>query len=326
MVTEILDYKTGISKAKTLLKNGDIVAFSTETVYGLGANALNSEAIKKIFKVKGRPQDNPLIVHLSTQLEIKKYAKITNKDAYPLIDNFMPGPLTLILKKKDLIPDIATAKLDTVAIRIPEDEGARKLISTCGFPIVAPSANKSTRISPTTAKHVFDDFNGEIPLILDNGPSLIGLESTVLDLSGDNIKILRHGAVTIEMIEDAVGHKILTNETLKNTVCRSPGMKYKHYAPKIDLFLSDSIDGCISKYNELKSLGINPVVLVHKKTQRLEKVESIYLGKDNVEIAKNIYSTLHYCQHNYDAIICKTIDGDDIALAIMDRLNKASNK
>ena len=231
-----------LSEASKLLNDGELVAFPTETVYGLGANAYDAEACKSIFLAKGRPSDNPLIVHVSRPEDAENIA-YTCPLYYELAKNFMPGPLTVILPKKEIIPYEVTAGLDTVAIRCPKNEVANKLIEISKIPIAAPSANSSGKPSPTSAKHVYDDLNGKIPMILDGGDSEFGVESTVISIKDDEITILRPGSVTPKMLEGVsknVKIAAAVKEELKaGETALSPGMKYKHYAPRASLYLID---------------------------------------------------------------------------------------
>ena len=246
MTTQILkvdkNSTDALRLASELLRSGQLVAIPTETVYGLGANALNKDACLNIFKAKGRPSDNPLIVHISSPEHAEKFA-YTNELYYKLARAFMPGPLTVILPKKDIIPYEVTAGLDTVAIRCPENEVARALIEMAQIPIAAPSANTSGKPSPTTAQHVFDDMNGKIPLILDGGECGIGVESTVISITENEITLLRPGAITAEMLSPLCKRVTIANavkeELKQGQVALSPGMKYKHYAPSANLFLVD---------------------------------------------------------------------------------------
>lgn len=250
MLTEVFlvdkDSHAALDKAAELLKSGALVAIPTETVYGLGANALNKDACLDIFKAKGRPGDNPLIVHIADPRDAEEIA-YTCPLYYKLADKLMPGPLTIILPKKDVIPFEVTAGLDSVAIRCPVHPVANALIKRAGIPIAAPSANSSGKPSPTTAAHVFDDMNGKIPLILDGGECDVGVESTVIKIidkgSDSEIILLRPGAVTLEMLKEFcpnVSVAAAVKEELKaGETPLSPGMKYKHYAPKANLYLVD---------------------------------------------------------------------------------------
>ena len=246
MITEIVRVDENsieaLNKAAELLKTGEIVGIPTETVYGLGANALNKQACLKIFEAKGRPADNPLIVHIASPEDAEKLA-LTNSLYYKLAKAFMPGPLTVIMPKKEIVPSEVTAGLNTVAIRCPIHSVARALISLSGLPIAAPSANTSGKPSPTTAQHVYDDMNGKIPLILDGGECSVGVESTVISITENEITLLRPGAITVDMLKN-VCESVEVAEAVKKELGKgekalSPGMKYKHYAPSANLYLID---------------------------------------------------------------------------------------
>ncbi len=245
MKTQILTTsKEDIEKAGRIIKDGGLVAFPTETVYGLGADALNEKAVRSIFEAKGRPSDNPLIVHIAKKEDIIPLVKEVTPKAQALIDAFFPAPLTVILKKSELVPSVTSGGLDTVAVRMPENETARALIEASGCVIAAPSANTSGLPSPTKAKHVIDDMSGKIDAIIDGGDCKFGVESTVITLAGEVPTILRPGAITKEMIEAVIGRVELSPAVLsqlgKNETAASPGMKYKHYSPKAKIVLVDA--------------------------------------------------------------------------------------
>lgn len=233
-----------IIEAVRLLKSGEVVGIPTETVYGLGANALDESAVRKIFKAKGRPADNPLIVHICDMEMIKPLVTHIPDLAYKCAENFWAGPLTMILPKADIIPDVTSGGLDTVGIRMPSHKTAKEVIKKCGFPIAAPSANLSGSPSPTTAEHVFNDMNGRIPAIINGGFSAVGVESTVISFENDAIRILRPGFISAEDLSEITQNIIIDKgvvEKISNrSVVRSPGMKYKHYAPKADITIIDS--------------------------------------------------------------------------------------
>ncbi|WP_315364791.1 L-threonylcarbamoyladenylate synthase [Oribacterium sinus] len=235
--------KEGISEAAEILKQGGLVAFPTETVYGLGGNGLDKEAAKKIYAAKGRPSDNPLILHVSSMEEVYPLVKALPEKAKKLMEAFWPGPLTLVLPKSDLVPKESTGGLETVALRSPENALTLSLIRACGFPIAGPSANLSGRPSPTEASHVFEDLGGRIEGILEDGAVGIGVESTIVDLSEDCPTLLRPGAITIEDLEEVLGEKIAIDPTLlgkgmtEGFIPKAPGMKYRHYAPKAEMIL-----------------------------------------------------------------------------------------
>lgn len=240
MKTLLIDIATqrekALSEAKRLLLGGEVVAIPTETVYGLAANAFDEEAVGKIFKAKGRPADNPLIVHISEFSQLEPLVTDIPEKVRIMAEHFWPGPLTMIMKKSALIPDVTSGGLDTVAVRMPKSEYARAIISACAVPLAAPSANLSGSPSPTDAKSVLDDMDGRIPLIIDGGECEIGVESTVISFVGETPVLLRPGGVTVEMIREVIGEiKIadaVLNELKEGETAASPGMKYKHYAPR----------------------------------------------------------------------------------------------
>ena len=235
--------KAGISEAAEILKGGGLVAFPTETVYGLGGNGLDKEAAKKLYAAKGRPSDNPLILHVSSIEEVYPLVKALPEKAKKLMEAFWPGPLTLVLLKSDIVPEESTGGLETVALRSPENALTLELIRACGFPIAGPSANLSGRPSPTEASHVFEDLGGRIEGILEDGAVGIGVESTIVDLSEDCPTLLRPGAITIEDLEEVLGEKVAIDPTLlgksmaEGFTPKAPGMKYRHYAPKAEMIL-----------------------------------------------------------------------------------------
>ncbi|MDO5558679.1 MAG: L-threonylcarbamoyladenylate synthase [Oscillospiraceae bacterium] len=229
--------------AALLLKNGEIVGIPTETVYGLGADATNADAVRKIFEVKGRPSDNPMIVHICDMDMLREYADDIPTVVYRLAEKFWPGPLTMVLSKRSNIPDVVSAGLDTIGLRMPDNEATLKIIKNLGRPVAAPSANKSGYPSPTTAQHVYDDMNGKIAAVVDAGPCTVGVESTVISFEGyDSVRILRPGYITPEQLRTVVDDVVVDNsitsdEPVNVQEVRSPGMKYKHYSPKARVIL-----------------------------------------------------------------------------------------
>lgn len=322
MTTEILEgTEENIKKVAKEINAGEIAAFPTETVYGLGGDALNSCAVKKIFQVKGRPQDNPLIVHIANISEINKIGVSIPNYAYLLAEKFMPGPLTLVLKKSKEVPDVVTAGGDTVAVRIPEHKIARRLIELSA-PLAAPSANVSKHVSPTTAQHVYNDLNGKIKYILDGGDCTFGIESTVLDLTTEIPTILRPGAITAEMLCEVLGDVKAFNGEIK--IAKSPGMKYKHYSPEVDAVLASDSQHAVKEYVEKKDL--NPVIIGLDSYLKSCEVESkISLGKTAEEYMKNIYSSLRYAEKKYGYIIIQMLSEKGIEQSIMNRVKKAVN-
>ncbi len=317
-----------IQNAAVIIKNGGLVAFPTETVYGLGANAFNASAVRKIFKAKRRPADNPFIVHVSDEKMLKLVAKEIPEKAIPLMKKFWPGPLTIVFRKKKRIPNVVTAGGDTVAVRIPSHPVALALIREAGIPIAAPSANTSTRPSPTEAKHVYEDFNGKIPLILNGGKTNIGVESTVLDLTINVPTLLRKGKVTKKDIEKVIGViKVHVKKT--KGVVKSPGQKYKHYAPKASLVLVyggiKAVKKIISKYSKKKIF----VITFSEHMDKYPKTCEIYvLGKkqNTIAAAKNFFSLLRKCDKNgADVIIVEAVVEKGVGEALMDRISRAAS-
>lgn len=321
-MTRIVKAKDGIDEGARILKDGGLVVFPTETVYGLGANAYNENAVANIFKAKGRPQDNPLIVHISSLDQVKDIAVDVPDEFYKLAERFMPGPLTVILKKSDKIPYVVTAGGDTVGVRMPDNEYTRQLIAK-SFPLAAPSANRSKHISPTTAQHVYEDLNGEVDLILDDGACQVGIESTVLDLTVDVPTILRPGAVTADMLLDVVGQVSQNGKIIK--VAKAPGMKYTHYAPKVDTVTAVNIDHAVNEYDKQASLGKNPVIVardIYRDTVKNRNL--ISLGVTVEDYTRNIYSALHTAEKEYDYIIVEELHGSGLEASVMNRVTKAA--
>lgn len=322
MITQIVKAEQGIKLGAELINRGELVVFPTETVYGLGANAYDADAVSKIFKAKGRPQDNPLIVHISDLSQVGELSDNIPDIFYRLAQSFMPGPLTVILKKSKRVPDCVTAGGDTVGIRMPQNEYARALIAA-SKPLAAPSANRSKHISPTTAEHVFNDLNGEVPLILDGGACRVGIESTVLDLTSDVPTILRPGAVTAEMLLDIVGEVSSNGKIIK--VAKSPGMKYTHYAPVVQTVTAESIQSAVREYDAQAAQGRRPVI-VARDIYRDTVVDraQISLGVTAEDYTRNIYAALHTAEKQFDYIIIEELTGGGIAASVMNRVYKAA--
>lgn len=314
-------------KAGEIIRNGGLVAFPTETVYGLGGNALDPEAANKIFAAKGRPSDNPLIVHISSPELAEKYA-YTNELYYKLAEAFMPGPLTIILPKKDCIPKSVTGGLDTVALRCPEHDIARELIKASGVPIAAPSANLSGSPSPTTAKHVYDDLNGRIDMIIDGGSSRIGVESTVIALTDIGCIVLRPGEIIprelAEIVNEVQVSAAVLSPDLAGDKPQSPGMKYKHYAPKGDFSLIDSND---CKFIDFVN-NQDGEVLVLSYSEHIDKINKsvIDIGKKDSpqELMHNLFHALRECdKRKCDKIFAMLPPQNDDFLALNNRLIRA---
>lgn len=293
------DYEA-IYEAAALIKQGQVVAFPTETVYGLGANALKGQAVDGIFKAKGRPNDNPLIVHISRVKDIKPLVSELPLMIYPLIERFWPGPLTIILKKSSRVPDETTAGLNTVAIRMPNHPIALALIKEAGIPIAAPSANRSGKPSPTTAQHVFDDLSGSIPMILDGiSPCQVGLESTVLDMSGEVPTILRPGGITPGELKKVLGNVRVDGAVLKplgkGQAPKSPGMKYMHYSPKaqVIIFRGENLDKMVNEIYRIEkeyiSKGQKVGILATDETVHRYEGKNVVNMESEWEIDKATY-------------------------------------
>jgi len=333
--------------AGEILESGGLVAIPTETVYGLAANALDEKAAAKIYAAKGRPSDNPLIVHIADMEELEPLVSRLPDEAVKLAKRFWPGPLTMILPKSSKVPYGTTGGLETVAIRMPSHPVARKLIRTSGIPLAAPSANTSGRPSPTRAEHVYEDLNGKIDMILDDGPVGIGIESTIVDLSGDTPMILRPGYITEAMLTEVVGKvtvdpAILNENKDKNFHPKAPGMKYKHYAPKGELFLiSGESSKVVEKITELtmekvmngKKVGIvatdETKDFYHKQELMKNKenivIMSIGTRKDERTISHNLYDILRRMDgEGVDFIYSESFAEGERGQAIMNRLLKAA--
>jgi len=315
-----------------IVTSGGLVVFPTETVYGIGADATNPKAVKKIFIAKGRPSDNPLIVHLADQKDLLTVVKEIPKHAYPLMEKYWPGPLTLVFQKTELIPKEVSGGLDTVGIRIPSNLIAQEVIRSAGVPICAPSANVSGKPSSTLFEHVKNDFNEKVDLMIDGGKVTIGLESTVLDITTPIPILLRPGAITKEMIEHTLGVGIIdATETKVNDIPRSPGMKYTHYAPTGSVALIEGLkDVVISYINEnMKSKDIKEVGVI-APSEYLTDIDCLYkvdLGSlENLnEVATNIFLALRQMDTlNIKYIYIPALPKEGLGQAIMNRLLKAA--
>lgn len=316
-----------------IIKQGGIVVFPTETVYGIGANALNEQAVKKIFKAKGRAQDNPLIVHVSNIDMLKRISKNINKIELKLIQEFMPGPFTLILEKQNIIPKIVSAGLNTIGIRMPSNKIAYELIDKANTPIAAPSANISGKPSGTQIEDIKEELAEKVNVIIDGGMCEIGLESTVVKVIDNIPTILRPGKITAEEIRAKIGDVAISKNILekvgKNEKVESPGMKYRHYAPatKCILVCGENENEQIEKVNRLISKNTNVCVIGFKEHKNLIKCNKyITLGNINnlEEISKNIFTSLRKADKtNSEIILIEGVSNKGIGLAIMNRLTRA---
>ncbi|MBE5064120.1 threonylcarbamoyl-AMP synthase [Lachnospiraceae bacterium DSM 108991] len=325
-----------INAAGQILKQGGLVAFPTETVYGLGANALDEEAARKTYAAKGRPSDNPLIVHIASLEDLYPITKKVPEKAVALAEKFWPGPLTMIFEKSELVPHGTTGGLETVAVRMPDNEVALALIRAGGGYVSGPSANKSGRPSPTMARHVLDDLEGRIDMILDGGPVHIGVESTIVDMTVEPPMILRPGAVTKEMLEETVGevtvdHTILTADA--KTPPKAPGMKYRHYAPRAEMTVVEGpLEKVVDKIGELAAARENEghrvgIIATQETMGRYdhENVKCIGTREDESTVAANLYAILReFDDDGTEYIYSEAFASDGIGSAVMNRLLKAA--
>lgn len=319
-----------LQTAAKILKNGGLVCIPTETVYGLGANALNEEAVKNIFKAKGRAGDNPLIVHISKFDDIKPLVKNISKKAEILAQSFWPGPLTMIFEKSNIIPDAVTCGMDTVAIRMPSHPVARKIIEKSGLPIAAPSANISGGVSPVTAEHCFADLKGRVDGVVDGGECEVGLESTVILMVGDKPRLLRPGFVTAEQICEKIGEIIIDDAILnpigKGQKVLSPGMKYKHYSPSAKVIIIDADDEKYYSYVN-QAEGENIFALCYDEDVAHINKKCLTLGRHNDN--KSAANRLFYNLHQFDLLGAKTVFArlpktDGVGLAVVNRLLRSA--
>ena len=320
--TLLLD-KSQVDIAGEIKKNGGLAAFPTETVYGLGANALDENAVRNIYKAKGRPCDNPLIVHIADKNMLCDLVKNIPPKAYELMDKFWPGPLTVIMEKTDKVPSVVSGGLNTVAIRMPGNETALELIRKSGVPIAAPSANTSGKPSPTKAQYVMDDMSGKIDAVIDGGECSVGLESTVLDMSGDVPALLRPGGVTYEQLTEVLGTVEQKFHCKEGETPRSPGMKYKHYSPNADVYVmrgdcNGIINDFCEKYEKIgvlyySGIDINPRCLCTLKCTSPE------------DYAKELFSAMREMdKKGAQVILAEDVDDKGINLATKNRLYRAA--
>lgn len=339
METKILKPTSeNIREAAEIIKNGGLVAFPTETVYGLGANALDPAAVSKIYAAKGRPSDNPMIVHIARASDIGQLTPRLSEDIVTLIDTFWPGPLTMVLKKKDIVPEVTTGGLDTVAVRMPDNPHALALINESGCPIAAPSANISGKPSPTKAQHVIDDLSGKIDAVIEGEDCRVGIESTVVDMTGSVPTILRPGILTAEDIEAALGKKVVYDKSLTvrpdaaavgkaddldagfgdDFKPKSPGMKYKHYAPKAEMLVVEGQrDNVKNEIERLKALN-------EKIGNRVGVI--LFEEKAFIEAAHDLFADLREMdKEDVDLILAGALsDNDGVGFAVMNRMLKSA--
>lgn len=337
-MAKILDMKNNdnyedIKEAGKVISDGGLVLFPTETVYGLGADGLNAEAVKNIFIAKGRKQDNPLILHVSDMDMVTRIAKNISEMEYELMDAFWPGPFTIVLDRKDIVPDTVTGGLDTVGIRMPSNIIANRLIKYANTPIAAPSANISGKPSGTNIKDIFDELGDKVDYIIDGGDSQVGLESTVVRVINNIPTILRPGRITAEQIKDICGVVKVDDNVLhkldSDKPVLSPGMKYKHYAPnsKCVLVYSEDNNKLVDKMNEIASEYNNSLIICTNENEKKVKANTVItIGKKNDldEIGRNVFSYLRKVDnYNPDIVIIEGVSEKGFGLAIMNRLIRA---
>ena len=341
MRTEILSIdqnnidESEMKRAGALIAAGELVAFPTETVYGLGGDALDPKAAKKIYAAKGRPSDNPLIVHIADFSDMNRVGKNIPPQAKLLADAFWPGPLTIIVEKSDQVPDATTGGMDTVAVRMPNHPVALSLIRNSGRLIAAPSANTSGRPSPSEAAHVAEDLSGKIPMIIDGGSVSIGIESTIIDLTEEFPMVLRPGYITPEMLSEVLGEEVIIDPGIiaadDTTKPKAPGMKYKHYAPKADMVIVEGAT-VVSQINKLvgqkQEIGQKVAVIATEETRDLYRADVVLcIGKreDEDSIASHLYKILRECDElEVQAIFSESLATPRIGQAIMNRMLKAA--
>lgn len=332
METKIFQSTTkDIEKAAEIIKGGGLIAFPTETVYGLGADALNPEATKKVYAAKGRPSDNPMIVHIADKEELSKLTDTVTKDMEILMDAFWPGPMTMVVKRKPIVPDVTTGGLDTVGVRMPSNETARQLIRFSGTPIAAPSANLSGKPSPTTAAHCIDDLTGRVDGIINGEDCLLGIESTVIDMTEETPMILRPGMITREEISGALGKEVSLDPTLlerpdifnngdllqtgEDFQPKSPGMKYKHYAPNGEMII---FQGSKEKVREAIERAKEEALAEGKKI-------GVILYEDETFAAHDFFAKLReFDKEDVQLILAAALDEEGVGFSVMNRMFKSA--
>lgn len=330
METRIFENTTeDLNKAAELIRNGEVVVMPTETVYGLGANALDENAVKKIYEAKGRPSDNPLIVHVSDFSEVEELVIEIPEGAKLIAEKFWPGPLTVILKKKPIIPECVSAGLKTVGIRLPENEIARNFIRACGVPIAAPSANISGKPSPTKFEHVYEDMNGRVAGIIRGGDSGVGVESTVIDMTSEIPTVLRPGGISVEQLREVLGEVLISSELKKDDIPKAPGMKYKHYSPKAPVYILKGNDGAVKDFLSKRCMfGKVAVIAFDEKREALpQNVHFISLGTKNSpeSAAKRLFDCLRECDKaDAKEVYAPEIPDGGLWRAVKNRLYKAA--
>ena len=322
------DYDKNIKIASDILKSGGIVAVPTETVYGLAASALDDNAIKNVFKAKGRPQDNPLIVHISGMDMLRKVAREIPDTAVKCANAFWPGPFTMVLKRTGLVAESVCGGLDTVAIRMPSEQSIRDIIDCSGLPLAAPSANTSGMPSPTTYTHVLNDLDGKIDAVVCGNDCRVGVESTVVSLFGEKPRLLRPGAITLEQLKEVLPDievdKAVLAEPEKNAKVSSPGMKYKHYSPKTEAFL---VEGSSKDFAEFVNGKENSLALCFSEDEEFISTKYMVYGtkSDESTLAKNVFSALRDVDNeNVNSVYIHAPSKSGVGLAVYNRLIRAA--
>ena len=317
--------------AAQLLREGQLVALPTETVYGLGANGLNPDAVKKIFEAKGRPQDNPLILHVTDMEQVDALCHHIPESAYALAQAFWPGPLTMVLPARDLIPKCTTAELPTVAVRCPDNETTRQIIRLAGVPVAAPSANLSGKPSTTTAMHVLHDHNGKIPLIVDDGPCRVGVESTIVDLTETPPRLLRPGGITPEELIHVLGQltvdKAVTSQIDKDAVVKAPGMKYRHYAPDCQVMIVAGSREAAAAYIRKHFIPGDRVLCFQEELPLYDGCSPLSYGSetDTRTLSAGLFAALRELDcPEVRRVFARCPVGGGIAYAVQNRLKKAA--
>ena len=317
--------------AADIIKKGGLVAIPTETVYGLGANGLDEQAVIKVFEAKGRPQDNPLILHVAEPAEMEKFCHDIPKSAYLLAEKFWPGPLTMVLPARDIVPRRTTAGLDTVAVRCPDNDTTRQIIRLSGVPIAAPSANISGKPSTTTAQHVFHDHNGKIDAIVDGGPCRVGVESTIVDLTEERPRLLRPGGITpeqlMEVLGDLVIDKAVTAQIDKDAVVKAPGMKYRHYAPQEPVVIVAGSREKAAQYIKRHFVPGDRVLCFQEELPLYQDCNPLAYGKESqVEtLSAGLFAALRELDDaSIHQVYARCPVGGGVAYAVQNRLKKAA--
>ncbi len=330
METRIFENTTeDLKAAAELIQNGETVIFPTETVYGLGANALDVLAVEKIFKAKGRPSDNPLIVHISKAEDMETLAEVIPEGAASLAEKFWPGPLTIILKKKPCVPDTVSAGLDTVGIRLPENEIARDFIARCGVPIAAPSANISGKPSPTSFAHVFEDMNGRVAGIIRGGECRVGVESTVIDMTSEIPTVLRPGGISVEQLREVLGEVLISSELKKDDIPKAPGMKYKHYSPRASVYILKGTVEAVSQFVAKRCVFSKVAVIAFDEMKGMlpDCADVLSLGSMNSpeDAANRLFDCLRECDRlGVKEVYAPEIPDNGLWRAVKNRLYKAA--